>query len=143
MGFVSEFRDFAIKGNVFDMAIGVIMGGAFGKIVGSLIDDVLMPIIGKIAGNVDFSNFFLPLSGQKETVLADAKKTGAVMAYGNFISVIINFLILAFVVFLMVKAFNAAKKRATPPPAPPPPPPGPSNEEKLLADILRTLQAKH
>ncbi len=130
MGFVKEFRDFAMKGNVMDMAVGVIIGGAFGKIVGSLIEDVIMPVVGKFVGNVDFSNLYLPLSEGVKTglPLADAKKAGAVMAYGNFLSIAINFIILAFVIFLMVKAMNSAKARfekekvAAPPPAPPAPP---------------------
>lgn len=130
MGFVKEFRDFAMKGNVMDMAVGVIIGGAFGKIVGSLIEDVIMPVVGKFVGNVDFSNLYLPLSEGVKTglPLADAKKAGAVMAYGNFLSIVINFIILAFIIFLMVKAMNSAKARfekekaAAPPPAPPAPP---------------------
>lgn len=147
MGFVQEFRDFAIKGNVFDMAVGVIMGGAFGKIVSSLIDNLLNPVIGKIAGNVDFNSSFINISGKTLTgdaltSLTEAKKVGPMLAYGSFISDIINFLIMAFVVFLMVKAFNTARKRfeAEKPPAPPAPPPGPSEKDYLKE--IRDLLAK-
>ncbi len=114
MGFVKEFRDFAIKGNVFDMAVGVIMGGAFGKIVTSLIENLLNPIIGKVAGGVDFTNNYLNISGKDialGTSYDGAKAIGAVLGYGKFMSDVINFMIMAFVVFLMVKAFNTAKKR--------------------------------
>ena len=117
MGFVKEFREFALKGNVLDLAVGVIIGGAFGKIVGSLVDDVIMPIVSKIFGGLDFSNYFIPLAGQTETVLAEAKKTGAVLAYGNFLTILLNFIILAFIIFLMVKQMNRMRKEA--PPAPP------------------------
>ncbi|MGD9690637.1 MAG: large conductance mechanosensitive channel protein MscL [Phycisphaerales bacterium] len=145
MGFVKEFREFAIKGNVFDMAIGVIMGGAFGKIVSSLIENLINPLIGRIAGNVDFSNSFFNISGkdlagEQLTSLPEAKKVGPMLAYGSFLSDVINFLIMAFVVFLMVKAFNAARKRfeAEKPPAPPA---GPS-EKDYLKEIRDLLAAK-
>jgi len=117
MSMVSEFKEFALKGNVMDLAVGVIIGGAFGKIVGSLVDDVIMPIVSKIFGGLDFSNYFIPLAGQTETVLAEAKKTGAVLAYGNFLTILLNFVILAFIIFLMVKQMNRMRKEA--PPAPP------------------------
>lgn len=117
MSMVSEFKEFALKGNVMDLAVGVIIGGAFGKIVGSLVDDVIMPIVSKIFGGLDFSNYFIPLAGQTETVLAEAKKTGAVLAYGNFLTILLNFIILAFIIFLMVKQMNRMRKDA--PPAPP------------------------
>ena len=102
MSFASEFKQFALKGNVMDLAVGVIIGGAFGKIVDSLVGDVIMPIVGRILGGLDFSNYFIPLAGQKEVVLAEAKKAGAVLAYGSFVTVAINFIILAFIIFLMV-----------------------------------------
>lgn len=143
MGFIQEFRDFAIKGNVFDMAIGVIMGGAFGKIVGSLIENVLNPLIGKIAGNVDFTNRYINISGATladGTSYADAKKVGAMLGYGSFIGDIINFLILAFVVFLMVKMYSAARKRFEEQ-KPVPAPAGPTPDQKLLTEI-RDLLAK-
>ena len=122
MGFMTEFKEFASKGNVVDLAVGVIIGGAFGKIVGSMVDDVIMPIVSKIFGGLDFSNYFLPLAGQTETVLAEAKKSGAVLAYGSFITVVLNFLILAFIIFLMVKQINRLKREAPPPPPAPPAP---------------------
>lgn len=139
MGFLSEFRAFAVKGNVVDMAVGVIIGGAFGKIVTSVIEDLMMPVIGKVVGNVDFSNLFVPLSGQTAKNLADAKKEGAVLAYGNFLTIVFNFAILAFCVFLMVKAINNTKKKEEAKPAAPP---EPSKEEKLLAEIRDILKAR-
>jgi large conductance mechanosensitive channel len=114
----SEFKEFALKGNVMDLAVGVIIGGAFGKIVDSLVGDIIMPIVGKIIGNVDFSNMYVALSGQEAGLaLAEAKKAGSVLAYGNFITIAINFIILAFVIFQLVKMMNRMKK-AEPPPAP-------------------------
>ncbi len=132
MGMVKEFKEFALKGNMVDMAVGIIIGGAFGLIIKSLIDDVIMPLVGKFVGNVDFSNIYIPLSeavsAAKEAnpslPLAEAKELGSVLALGNFISILINFLILAFVIFIMVKMMNNAKKKfeaekeAAPPPAP-------------------------
>src|SRR6185369_15564521 len=115
MTVVSEFKEFVTKGNVIDLAVGVINGGAFGKIVDSLVGNVIMPVIGRITGGLDFSNYFLPLSGQTATTLADAKKAGAVLAYGNFITVVLNFAILAFIIFLMVRQMNRLKRAAPPP----------------------------
>lgn len=120
MSFASEFKEFAMKGNVVDLAVGVIIGGAFGKIVDSIVGDLIMPIVGKLLGGLDFSNYFIPLAGQTVTNLADAKKAGAVFAYGSFITVAINFIILAFIIFLMVKQINRLKKEAPPAPAAPP-----------------------
>ena len=142
MGFVKEFREFALKGNVLDLAVGVIIGGAFGKIIGSMIDDIIMPVVSKImGGGVDWSNKFFALSDSvKATSLADAKKEGAVLAWGNFVTISINFIILAFCIFLVVKAFNTAKKRFEAE-KPAPAPAGPSAEEKLLMEI-RDLLAK-
>ena len=124
---IKEFQEFIAKGNVMDLAVGVIIGGAFGLIVGSLVDDIIMPIVGAIFGGFDFSNYFLPLSSEVTAPsLVEAKKQGAVFAYGNFITVVINFLILAWIIFLMVKAVNNMRKRlerekeaapAAPPPA--------------------------
>jgi large conductance mechanosensitive channel len=116
MSFSSEFKEFALKGNVMDLAVGVIIGGAFGKIVDSLVSDLIMPLISKLTGGLDFSNYFIPLAGQTATTLADAKKAGAVFAYGNFLTVALNFVILAFIIFLMVRQINRMKKAA--PPAP-------------------------
>jgi large conductance mechanosensitive channel len=132
MGLVKEFREFALKGNVLDLAVGVIIGGAFGKIVASLIDDIIMPVV-SIPGNVDFTNMYFGLTEKVRTAvadaaalgkplgLADARKVGPTFAYGNFITTTINFVILAFCIFLVVKAFNAARKRfeAEKPPAAP------------------------
>lgn len=142
MGFVSEFRDFALKGNVLDLAVGVIIGGAFGKIVNSMIEDVIMPVIGKIiGGGVDFSNQFVALGNDvTATNLVEAKKQGAVLAWGNFLTISINFVILAFAIFLVVKAFNTAKKRFEAQ-QPAPAPAGPTAEQKLLTEI-RDLLAK-
>ena len=114
MSFTSEFKEFAMKGNVVDLAVGVIIGGAFGKIVDSIVGDLIMPLVGKVLGGLDFSNYFIALSGQTATNLADAKKAGAVFAYGSFITVAINFVILAFIIFLMVKQINRLKNQAPP-----------------------------
>ena len=138
MSFASEFKEFALKGNVMDLAVGVIIGGAFGKIVDSLVGDVIMPIVGRIFGGLDFSNYFIPLAGQTEVVLAEAKKSGAVLAYGNFITVAINFIILALIIFLMVKQMNRMKREA--PPAPPAPPAAPPEDVVLLREIRDSLR---
>ena len=124
MGMMSEFKEFALKGNVMDLAVGVIIGGAFGKIVDSLINDIIMPVIGKILGNVDFSNMFIKLAegpaGIPQTY-AELKKAGVpLLAFGNFITIVINFAILAFVIFWMVKTMNRMKKEAPVAPAAPP-----------------------
>ena len=110
MSFASEFKEFALKGNVVDLAVGVIIGGAFGKIVDSVIGDLIMPIVGLIFGGVDFSNRFIPLAGQTATTLIEAKKAGAVFAYGNVITIAINFIILAFIIFMMIKQMNRMKR---------------------------------
>ena len=117
MSFATEFREFALKGNVMDLAVGVIIGAAFGKIVDSLVGDLIMPIVGKIFGGLDFNNYFVPLSGQTATTLVEAKKAGAVLAYGSFITIAINFIILAFIIFLMVKQMNRMKRQAPATPA--------------------------
>ena len=117
MGMASEFREFAVKGNVIDLAVGVIIGGAFGKIVDSLVGDMIMPIVSRVFGGLDFSNYFIPLAGQTATTLAEARKAGAVLAYGNFITVALNFVILAFIIFIMVKQINRLKRDTPPPPA--------------------------
>ena len=136
MSMASEFKAFISKGNVMDLAVGVIIGGAFGKIVDSLVNDIVMPIVGKIIGNVDFSNMYVALSGQSAGLpLAEAKKAGSVLAYGNFISILINFLILAFVIFQMVKMVNRMKK-AEPPAAPAPTP----DDVLLLREIRDALK---
>lgn len=114
MSFSSEFKEFALKGNVMDLAVGVIIGGAFGKIVDSLVSDLIMPIVGNIFGGLDFSNYFMPLAGQTATTLLEARKAGAVFAYGNFITIAINFIILAVIIFLMIKQMNRLKREAPP-----------------------------
>ena len=117
MGFIKEFREFAIKGNVIDLAVGVIIGGAFKNIIDSVINDLIMPIVASIVGSPDFSNLYIPLKSgiPKNLALAEARKLGPVFAYGNFITVVINFLLLALVIFWMVKGINKLK-RQTPPP---------------------------
>ena len=115
-----EFKTFVMRGNVLDMAVGIIIGAAFGKIVTSLVSDVIMPPIGLVLGHVDFSNFFLNLSSQHYDTLADAKKAGAVtIAYGNFLNTIIEFLIVAFAVFVLIKWVNRLMPKPAPAPAPP------------------------
>jgi large conductance mechanosensitive channel len=113
MGMMQEFRAFALKGNVVDLAVGVIIGGAFGKIVESLVQDIIMPLVGRVVGGLDFANYYLPLNGQDaHLTLVEAKKAGAVFAYGNFLTILINFLILAFIIFQMVRAINKARDLA-------------------------------
>ena len=130
-----EFKQFALKGNAFDLAVGVIIGGAFGKIVDGIVNLLIMPIIGAITGGLNFDNYFLALShGVSAANLADAQKQGAVFGYGAFITVVINFLIIAFILFQMVKISNRMKKSA-----PPPPPAGPTPTESLLAEIRDSL----
>jgi large conductance mechanosensitive channel len=139
MGMMQEFRDFAVKGNVVDLAVGVIIGGAFGKIVTSLVEDVVMPPVGLLTGGVDFSNFYIALGGNipAGASLADARKAGPVIAMGSFLNSLIQFAILAFVIFLMVKAIN--RLRSAPAPAAPPEPTG---EEKLLGEIRDLLKSR-
>ena len=140
MSFASEFKEFALKGNVMDLAVGVIIGAAFGKIVDSLVKDLIMPIVGKIFGGLDFSNYFIllgdpPADFKGAMNFADLSKAGVPMlSYGNFITVAINFMILAFVIFLMVRQINAVKKSE--PPAPPAPQ-APTPEDVLLLRQIR------
>ena len=135
---LEEFKKFAMRGNVVDLAIGVIIGAAFGKIVESLVGDLIMPIFGAIGG-LDFSNYFIRLSGNVTAdSLVEAKKQGAVLAYGNFIAVAINFIIIAFALFLVIKLINRVRRQEEKAPSAPPPP---SREESLLMDI-RDLLAK-
>jgi large conductance mechanosensitive channel len=119
MGMLHDFRAFAVKGNVVDLAVAVIIGGAFGKIVDSLVQDIIMPLVGKIFGGLDFSNYYIALNHQDPALtLAEAKKAGAVFAYGNFLTISLNFLILAFIIFHMVQLINRIKRADTPLPAP-------------------------
>ena len=136
---LQDFKDFAMKGNVVDLAFGVIIGAAFGKIIDSLVKDIIMPIIGMF-GNADFSNYFIGLSkAVTATNLVDAQKQGAVLAWGSFITVVVNFIIIAFVLFMIVKAMNKAKK-AEPAAAPAAPPPPPRSE--VLLEQIRDALAK-
>ncbi len=139
MSFVSEFKEFAVKGNAIDLAIGVIIGAAFGKIVTSIVDDLVMPIVGAIFGGFDFSNLFVALRDVPPDVamtLAEVKKAGVpVLAYGNFLTTLLNFLILALVVFLMVKQINRMKRQA-----PPPAPAAPPEDIVLLREIRDSLK---
>lgn len=147
MGFVKEFKEFAIKGNVIDLAVGVIIGGAFGKIVTSLVNDLIMPPISLLIGDKGFTNFYIPLndkvrefvSANPSASLEDAKKAGPVFAWGNFATEVINFFILAFIIFLMVKAINRMKRKEE---AAPVAPPAPSKEQLLLTEIRDLLKAK-
>jgi large conductance mechanosensitive channel len=119
MAMMQEFKQFAMKGNVIDLAVGVIIGAAFSKIVDSLVQDVIMPPIGKLFGGLDFANYYIPLNHQDTALsLAEAKKLGAVLAYGNFLTISLNFIILAFIIFQMVQIVTRARLRNTPPPAP-------------------------
>ncbi len=135
---LKEFREFAMKGNVVDLAVGVIIGAAFGAIVNSLVADVIMPIIGAITGGLDFSNYFTALSAKvSATNLADAKKQGAVLAWGNFLTLVLNFSIVAFVLFLIIRVMNKLKRNdATAPP------PAPTKDQVLLAEIRDLLKQK-
>ncbi|MGE5339112.1 MAG: large conductance mechanosensitive channel protein MscL [Gemmatimonadota bacterium] len=142
MGFASEFREFALKGNVMDLAVGVIIGAAFGKIVDSLVKDVIMPVVNFISGGqIDFSNKYWVLSGNVPggATLAEAQKVGTVFAWGSFITVVINFVILALIIFWMVKAMNRMKREA-PPPAPAPA--APPEDVVLLREIRDALKKK-
>lgn len=132
---LQDFKTFALRGNVVDLAIGVIIGAAFGAIVASMVGDIIMPIVGAASGGLDFSNYYLPLSASVKTglPLADAKKAGAVLAYGNFITVTINFIVIAFVLFLVVQVFNRIKRKEEAKPS------EPSPSEKLLAEIRDLL----
>jgi large conductance mechanosensitive channel len=135
---LSEFKKFALKGNVMDMAVGIIIGGAFGKIIKSFVADVLMPPIGKMLGGVDFTTLFYNLSDVSYATLAEAKKAGAsVIAYGNFIQTVVDFLIIALCIFMMIKFMNNLRKKEEEAPSEPP---KPSEEVKLLTEIRDSLR---
>jgi large conductance mechanosensitive channel len=134
---LDEFKKFAMRGNVVDLAVGVIIGAAFGAIVNSLVSDVIMPLVGAVTGGLDFSNYFIPLSAKvTATSLAEAKKQGAVLAWGNFVTLVINFVIIAWVLFLAIKGINRLK---APEPAAAP---GPSKEVQLLTEIRDLLKSR-
>jgi large conductance mechanosensitive channel len=134
---LKEFKEFAMKGNVVDLAVAVIIGAAFGKIISSLVEDIIMPVIGTITGGLDFSNHFVGLSkAVTSPVYAEAKKQGAVLGWGNFLTTAVNFLIIAFILFLVIRALSMLKKSE--PPVPPPPP----RSEVLLAEIKDALVAR-
>ena len=135
---LEEFKTFAMRGNVVDLAVGVIIGAAFGAIVNSLVGDIIMPLIGAATGGLDFSNYFIPLSPKvTATSLVEAKKQGAVFAWGSFLTLVINFLIIAFVLFLAIKGINRLKA-----PDAPKAPPAPSAEVQLLTEIRDALKAR-
>ena len=135
---LKEFREFAMKGNVVDLAVGVIIGVAFGAIVTSLVGDIIMPIVGSATGGLDFSNYFTPLSKAVTAGnLADAKKQGAVLAWGNFLTLTLNFVIVAFVLFIVVRLMNKMKRHDEAAPAAPP---KPTREEELLTEIRDLLK---
>src|SRR5262249_53073039 len=135
---LKEFRDFAMKGNVAGLAVAVIIGAAFGAIVTSLVGDIILPLIGRITGNLDFSNYFLPLTDKvTATNLADAKKQGAVLAYGSFLTLVVNFLIIAFSLFVVIRLMNQLKRHQEATPAEPP---KPSAEVMLLTEIRDLLK---
>ena len=134
---LSEFKKFALRGNVVDLAIGVIIGAAFGAIVQSLVGDIIMPVVGAVTGGIDFSNYFLPLSHQVTAgTLAEAKKQGAVLAWGSFLTIVINFIIIAFVLFLAIRAISrlVAKEAEKIPPL--------SKQEQLLTEIRDLLKSR-
>lgn len=144
MGFLSEFREFAVKGNVMDLAVGVIIGGAFGKIVDSVVKDLIMPIVGKVVGGLDFSNYFIMLGSPPAnytgpmTYEALTKAGVPLFAYGSFLTVLLNFIILAFIIFLMIKQVNRLKRAPEPAAAPAAPAPEP-DDVKLLREIRDAL----
>ena len=136
MAMMQEFKEFALKGNVMDLAVGVIIGGAFGKIVDSVVSDLIMPIVSKVFGGLDFSSYYIALAGQAPGLpLIEAKKAGAVLAYGNFITIAVNFTILAFIIFMMIKQVNRLR-----PPPPPPAEPVTPEDVLLLREIRDSLK---
>jgi len=154
MKILQEFKTFAVRGNAVDLAVGVIIGAAFGKIVSALVNDIIMPPIGKLVGNLDFTNLYLPLAEKViraqatyaeanhglKLPLEAAQKAGPVLAWGDFVTITLNFLIVAFCIFLLVKGINKLKQLEETKPAPPAPPPPPTNEEKLLTEIRDVLK---
>jgi large conductance mechanosensitive channel len=139
MKVLKEFKEFAMRGNVMDLAVGIIIGAAFSGIVNSVVNDLVMPVVGSVIGNVDFSNLYVPLSADVPSGLAleEARKLGAVFAWGNFITVLINFILLAFIIFLIVKGMNKLMRKKAAAPATPP---APTKEEVLLTEIRDALR---
>lgn len=135
---LKEFQEFALKGNLVDLAIGFVIGAAFTGLVQSLVNDVIMPIIGFVTGGIDFSNHYFQLAGAAQPTLAEARKAGATLAYGNFLTLVINFVIVAWVLFMVVKSINQFKRQPPPAPATPAPPP----RQELLLEEIRDLLAK-
>jgi large conductance mechanosensitive channel len=139
---IQEFKEFAVKGNAMDLAVGVIIGGAFGKIVDSIVGDLIMPLISRVVGKLDFSNLLIVLGDNPNNLstLADLKKAGiAVFAYGSFLTILVNFIILAFIIFLMIKQMNRLRPKEVPAPAPEAPP---TSEEVLLLREIRDALKK-
>ena len=137
---LKKFQDFAVKGNAFDLAVGVVIGAAFGAIVASLVGDIFMPIIGAVTGGLDFSNYFIPLSSKVTAdSLVEAKKQGAVLAYGNFLTIVINFAIVAWVLFLVVNTIQRLRQNEEAKPAAPAAPP---RQEVLLTEIRDLLKTR-
>lgn len=139
MGMMKEFKEFAMRGNVMDLAIGIIIGGAFSGLVNSVVNDLVMPVVGTAIGKMDFSNLYVPLSDAVPTGLAleEARKLGAVFAWGNFVTVVLNFLILAFIIFMIVKGMNRLKRQKVEAPSVPP---APTKEEVLLTEMRDALR---
>ena len=139
MGMVKEFKEFAMRGNVMDLAIGIIIGAAFSGLVNSIVNDMVMPLVGALIGDMDFSNLYVPLSADVPEGLAleEARKLGAVLAWGNFITVLLNFLILAFIIFMIVRAMNRLMRKKAAAPAVPP---APTKEEVLLTEMRDSLR---
>ena len=134
---LEDFKKFALRGNVVDLAIGVIIGAAFGAIVNSLVGDMIMPIVGAVTGGIDFSNYFVPLSAKvTATTLAEAKKQGAVLAWGNFVTLVINFIVIAWVLFMIIRGMSKLVRKEEAKPAPP------SKSEELLTEIRDLLKAR-
>ena len=135
---LKEFRDFALRGNLVDLAVAFIIGAAFTGLVNSLVNDIIMPIIGLVTGGIDFSEMYIQLSGESQPTLALAREAGATLAYGSFLTLVINFIIVAWVLFLVIKAMNRLKREK----ADVPPPPAPATKEEILLAEIRDLLAK-
>jgi large conductance mechanosensitive channel len=135
---LKEFREFALRGNLVDLAVAFIIGAAFSGLVQSIVNDIIMPLIGVVTGGIDFSELYIQLAGEPQPTLAQAREAGATLAYGNFITLVINFVIVAWVLFLIIKAMNSFKRKE----ADTPPPPAPPTKEEVLLTEIRDLLAK-